>query len=151
MLFRSGMSDPEFASPLNAASDPYSAYAGLTMKPERNDFREVTLEITIPRYTADTWETAKANDSPIQGDFVFTASATRKFYIYLPYMKVVDVSGPIGGPGFIVQTVSLKCFRGKAYNVGAGNTFHKFLDASTTVDEEFAIETDNDRTAVIFS
>ena len=148
--YLAGMSDPEFASPLNAVSDPYGTDAGLTMKPERNDFREVTLEITIPRYTADTWETAKANDSAIQGDFVFTASATRKFYIYLPYMKVVDVSEPIGGPGFIVQTVSLKCFRGKAYSGGAGNTFHKFLDASTTVDEEFAIETDNDRTAVIF-
>ena len=85
--YNAALSDPEFATPLNAASNPYGTVCGKTMMPERNDFREVTLEVTIPRYTANTWITAMQNDSAIQADFTISASGTRNFYIYLPYCK----------------------------------------------------------------
>ena len=149
--YDAALSDPQFATGLNTASNPYGTVCGKTLKPERNGFREVTMELTIPRYAADTWRTAMANDSAIQADFTFTASATRNFYIYLPYLKVMDVSDPIESADIITETVTLKAFRGASYNAGAGNTVMKFTDASTVIAEEFAIETDNDRTAAIIT
>jgi len=145
------MSDPEFATPLNAASDPYGTVCGKTMKPERNGFRNVTLEIRIPRYTADTWRTAMNNDSAIQADFTLYTSASKVMYIYLPFMKVTNVVDSIAGESFIEQVVTLQAFRGASYNSGGGNTVMHMQDGSTNIDEEFAIETINDRAAVVFS
>ena len=149
--YDAGMSDPEFATPLNAVSDPYGTSALLTMKPERNAFREVTLDLTVPRYTANTWLDAYQADSPIQADMTISASGTRRAWIHLPYMKIISIDTNISGPDFIPINMTLKCFRGASYNAGGGNAYSYFTDGSTLIDEEFAIETDNDRSAAIFS
>jgi hypothetical protein len=149
--YGAGMSDPEWATPLNAVSDPYGTDALRSMKSERNDFRDVTVEITIPRYTANTWRTAHQADSPIQAWMQIYASATRRAWMYFPYMKIINISQPIAGPNFIVETITLRCFRGTDYSGGTGNAYSVFTDTSTTIDEEFAIELDSDRTAAIIT
>lgn len=149
--FNSNLTEHEFATPLNSASNPYGTSSWLSMLFERNGLREVTIDLTVPRYTANTWLTAHENDSPIQMDFTFSASATRNFYIYVPYAKITSCPANVTGPEIIPLNISLKCFRGASYDSGVGNTVMKFLDAATTIGEEFAIETDNDRTAAILS
>ena len=149
--YDAGMSDPEFATPLNAVSDPYGTSALLTMKPERNAFREVTLDLTVPRYTANTWLTAYQNDSPIQAKMTISSSATRRAFIHLPFMKIISIDTNISGPDFIPINMTLKCFRGATYSAGTGNAYSYFTDGSTLIDEEFGIETENDRTAAIFT
>lgn len=149
--YGAGMSDPEWATPLNSASDPYGTEARKSMKSERNDWRDITLEVTIPRYTANTWKTAHQADSPIQAWLQVSASGSRRAWIYFPYMKIMTISESIAGPGFIVENITLKCFRGEAYNAGAGNTVQVFTDTSTLITQEFAIETDNDRSAAIIT
>jgi len=149
--YDSKLSDPEFATPLNAASAPYQTSGVLTMQPERNGFRNVTLELTIPRYAANTWLTAYQADSPIQADFTFTGSATEHLYIYFPYMKIIEFpTANISGPGIIPLKIKLQCFRGASYSNGTGNAYSVFTDTTTVIAEEFAIETDNERTAAIF-
>ncbi|KKM69251.1 hypothetical protein LCGC14_1452800, partial [marine sediment metagenome] len=149
--YGAGMSDPEWATPLNSVSDPYGTDANRSMKSERNDFRDITVEITVPRYTANTWKTAHQADSPIQAWMQISASGTRRAWMYFPYMKITNIGQPIAGPGFIVETITLKCFRGEVYNAGAGNTVQVFTDTSTLITQEFAIETDNDRSAAIIT
>ena len=151
VTYDAAMSDPAFATPLNTASAPYGTSGSKTLQPERNDFRMVTLDITVPRYDADTWFTAYAADNPIQAEFKWAASATRNLWIYFPYLKIINITGNIAGPDFIPIEVTLQAFRGTDYNAGAGNTVQLMSDSSTVIVEEFAIETDNDRVAAIFS
>ncbi len=117
-----------------------------TLQPVRNGFREVTLEITIPRYDADTFIDFLTNDTNLQADLLGThpSAGGTEFDIIMPNLKVESISAPIAGAGLVVQTVTLRCFR---RNSASDMTFS---DGSTTDTGELWIETDDERTGVIF-
>lgn len=135
--------DPDFAS-----IDATHTDGSLILETLRNGFRDCKLSITLPRYDADTFFTAYEANSPIQLQLMYQ-SGTKKFNINCPYAVIEKITGNVSGPGIIPVEISLALLRGAAYNNGAGNTVMLFQDSATTISEEFAIETDNERTASI--
>jgi hypothetical protein len=115
-----------------------------TIKPRRNGFRECTLEITIPRYTSDTFLDWRDAETKLMADFHFT-DGTHNYYIYLPNIQIPTGVAPVTGPEALTQTISLKCF---TYN---GHGFMTFSDAATTSLGEVWIELISERTAAILS
>lgn len=133
------MSDSEQATPENSGHTD----SDLTIEPVRNGFREVTLELTIPRYDSDTWLAYRDNQTELQVEFAFT-DGTHEFFIAVPSFKIQTVSAPVGGSGLITQTVSGKCFV-------PSHTITKFdNNSSVTVTTEFGIETKNERTSALW-
>lgn len=145
LTFNRNLSEPTFSTP--DYSTGHSA-PKLSIEPVVNGLREVTLQITIPRYIADTFYTWRDNDTKLQADLKFSASSgARKFNIYLPTLKVQDISAPVGSAGLVTQTVTLRAFL-----KDAANTFMTTTN-STAITTEMAIEmqnTINGRTAAIF-
>lgn len=114
------------------------------IQPIRNGFREITLQITIPRYNSDSLPLAKIGDTLQQAQFLFT-DGTSLFNIYFPNLQVTETEDAIGGAGLISQTVSFKALQ---YNTDCPMVFS---DGTTTYDEsEMWIELDNERTAAIW-
>lgn len=115
------------------------------IQPVRNGFREVTLEITLPRYDADTFIDFRTNDTNLQAEFFGTQpTSSEEFDILFPNLKVTNVSAPVAGPEAINQTVTFKCLRRNS----ASDIV--FADGGGTNNGECWIELDNDRTAVVF-
>ena len=84
------------------------------IQPVRNGFREVTLEIVVPRYTADTFFDFQANDTSLQATFVGTGSSgggSEEFDILFPNLKVTNVSVPVEGAEALMQTITFRCLR----------------------------------------
>lgn len=110
----------------------------------RNGFREVTLEVTIPRYGNDTFFDHVANDDNLQAELYATQpTSSEEFDIMFPNLKIQDIAAPIGGAEALGQTITFKALKRNA------NSDIAFGDAGTD-DGEMWIETDNDRTAAIF-
>ncbi len=113
----------------------------LTEEPSEDEFREVEFSFTLPRFEALTYFTFWDNDTLLQADIKF-ASGTYNFDIFIPTMKIMDISAPIDSAGVLSQTITCTCFLRDA-----GNTTMQYNDAATDVDEEFGIEVDSDRVA----
>lgn len=122
----------------------------LILESLRNGFREVTFNATLPRYNSEAsgLQTYYQDNTPLQADLVFT-NGTKKFILYLPHLVITKFNAPISGAEIIPVEIECSLMRGAAYNNGAGNTWMTFLDGSTTIAEEFAIETLNERTGAI--
>ncbi len=147
LSINNNLSEPQQSTPaaslIDAAADTYvHSDAKQPIKPRRNGFRECTLEITMPRYEADTFLDFRSNETNLQAQFTFT-DGTNSFWIYLPNLKITAVSAPIAGAEAIEQTITLTCLR---YN---SHGYMTFQDGSTTDDGEVWIEMSNERTAVI--
>ena len=115
------------------------------IQPVRNGFREVTLEITIPRYSSDTFFDFAANDTNLQAELYATQpTSSEEFDITFPNLKIQgDPQAPIGGAEAVSQTITFKALkRNSLSDVTLG-------DGGTDVGEMW-IETDNDRTEAIF-
>jgi hypothetical protein len=110
----------------------------------RNGFREVTLDITIPRYVAETLWTAKNADTGYQAKFAFT-DGTDEFNIYFPNLHIQTTEDAMSGAGALQQTVSFKALR---YNSDCPMEFGN--GTTTTDDSEIWLELKNDRTAVLW-
>jgi len=81
------------------------------LEPVRDGFREVSLDIKIPRYTADTYNTWKTTPTLLQADLYFT-DGTKTFKIEIPELKILNgFDMNIPGPGVIVQEGTLGCYR----------------------------------------
>ncbi|KKL58885.1 hypothetical protein LCGC14_2220880 [marine sediment metagenome] len=116
------------------------------IKPERNGHREVTLEIGLGRYSDDDFFDWWSGDTPLQAYFLGThPSSSEEFDICIPNMKIIDMSAPVSGPEALEQTVTFRLF------TEASTSDIQFSDNSTDVTSEFGIETDDERTAVIWS
>jgi len=110
-----------------------------SLQPVRNGFREVTLEITIPRYSSDTFFDFRTNDTNLQAEFFGTHPSTSyEFDILFPNLKIESVSAPVSGAEALEQTITMRCLkRNSASDIAFG-------DASTD-DGEVWFETDDER------
>lgn len=137
--------DTDNAYPNFTHADPYFA-----MKPSRNGFREVMLEITIPRYGSDQFITWHNDRTDLQASFIGTdPNNSHEFDIIFPRLKVENVSAPIAGPGMVVMTVTLRAL---LWNSASDMTFSDSgsVAGNTEAGSEMWIELDNERTAAIF-
>ena len=140
------LTEPEFATPENSGHTD----SDLTLQPVSDGFRDCKLSFTIPRYATDAFITAMNLGSSVQAELDIT-DGTSTFKIFMPYLLVDKVDIPIPGASHLTQKVECSLLRGSAYNGGAGNTVMLLGDGSTTIEEEFTIEVDNQRTAAIIS
>jgi len=122
--------------------------ANLTIQPKRNGFRDCSFNFTLPRYESDTlFNTVMNAETDMQGQLIFTGPGTDTITVYMPFMRMTKADPPIGGPEIITQSVECTLLRGADALSGAGNAaMVSIYDAAAIVDE-FAIETNNDRTA----
>ncbi len=120
------------------------------IQPKRNGFREVTLEVVIPRYNADTFHVFQANDTPLQCDLLSTGPSSEEFDIIFPNLKVMSVETNVAGPEVVQQTLTFRCFKWVATS---DMTFSEG-DAVDSADPEFNselwVETDDERVSAIF-
>lgn len=128
----------------NNLSDPtFASGSTLTLEPIRNGFREVTLQLTFPRYEADTLLGYYNNNTELQAKLKFT-SGSKLLNIYLPRFVVSDVpEAAIGGPEIVPLSLTFKAL----YN-GNENTVMKFMDGTTAITGEAALEVASSRTAL---
>jgi len=132
------LTEPTQTTPDNTSSHSTTLN---TIQPVRNGFREVTLEVTIPRYDADTFFAHIASDDNLQAELYAThPSSSEEFDIIIPNMKLTNVSAPVAGPEAMEQTLTFQCLRRNSTSDVA------FGDGSTD-NGEMWIETDNDRSA----
>ena len=130
------LSDPTFST----ACDGNSDNARFSLEPVRDGFREVTLDLTFPRYNEDTFWTGLTNETLYQADLKFSRAGD-EFNIYLPNMKVTSNLAPIGGPEIFPLTVQ---FRPLANN-GINNNMN--FSGGGNIAGSVGIETSNARTS----
>lgn len=137
LTFDNALSELDFATPLNGASslDP--------LEPIRSGKRNVNLEITVPRYSADTIFTAYNANTAQQFDLKFT-SGTNEFNIFLPNVRIENPGAPIASAEFIQQTYTLKALSNENGAINGDMTF----ESANDINFEIGIETQNERTAV---
>jgi len=128
----------------NNLSDPtFASGSTLTLEPIRNGFREVTLKLTFPRYEADTLLGYYDNNTELQADLKF-ANGSKQFNILLPRFVISEVpEAAVGGAEIVPLTVTFKAL----YNNNE-NTNMKFIDGTTVVTGEAAIEVKGSRTVL---
>lgn len=133
------LTDPEQATVVNSGhTDVF-----YPIQPKRNGFREVTLEITVPRYVADTLFDFWTADTNLQCDILGTQpSSSEEFDILIPNLKINNISAPVAGAEVITQTVTFTCFQ-------RNHSYMTFEDGGGTDDGEVWIELHNDRNAKI--
>ena len=137
LSINNNLSDSTFAT-----IDSTNTDIDLTLEPERNGFREITLSITMPRYTADTifdWLNA---DTGLMADLLFTPTGGDLLSIFLPNIKVGgDPTAPIGGAEIIEASFNFTGLR------NAGTNSYLTLTDTTAIAEELAIECKSNRTS----
>lgn len=117
------------------------------IQPIRNGFREVTLQITVPRYNSDTYISAKVGDTLQQASFLFTdtSAPANVFNIFFPNLQVTETEDAISGAGVIAQTIKFKALQ---YNSDCPMVFSAGTD---TYDEsEIWFELSNERIAKLW-
>jgi len=144
--FNRNLTDPEFSTPDNTTGHTATRN---TIEPVANGFREVTLQIQLPRYYTDQFFTWRDNDEKLQCDLKFNASSgAREWNLLIPTLKIESVSVPIAGSGIAPITVTFRIFLKHSDNSYMTTT------NGTAITKEFAIEmqnTANGRTAAIWS
>jgi hypothetical protein len=128
---------------LNYAGGQVHSDPLIPIKPVRNGFREVMLELTVPRYEDDTFLNWRDNETKLQAEFTIT-DGTNTIWIYIPNCKVLTASEPVAGQEAIGQTITVKAFM---YN---DHGFMFFQDGVSSDAGELWIELSNERTAAIF-
>jgi len=145
--------DNKLTDTTNTTTDNSTYFHALkSIQPVRSGWREATLEITMPRHSADTFTAGAEAGTPFQADFTFSRDASNKLYIYFPYLLAEKAESPVGGADVLTEKVNFRCLRGAAFLSGTGNT--DMLTVATyagsrLVAEEFAIEVKNERTATL--
>jgi len=141
-----GLSDDEYSTDENSGHTD----ATKPLEHEGGGNRSVTLDITVPRYSADTYASWHSNHTALQAEFEFYYSATRSFWIRIPKMVIPTFTANVTGPGMMAQSVSFVCERPNASDTMHLRT-HKFEDGSAELKDEnsqyveYGIETLDDR------
>ena len=112
------------------ALDQFDNRAKTILEPQRDGFREVKFNFSVPRYEADTYLNWRDADTALHAWLKFT-SGSYKFDIHLPKFKVDKVDAPIGGPGLIQQKIECTCFRDPG-SVSAGFTLTDEIEIAVT-------------------
>jgi len=109
--------------------------------PERNGMREVTVDFTLPRFDSDTLLAWRDNQTDLQLKLMSYKSATENIIFLFPSIRLTSVDSPVGGSGLLTQSCSAKAYIPE-------HSITKFVTQSgVTVNREFGIETENQRTA----
>lgn len=121
----------------NLATDQRGSKEGnYILEPFRNGRREITLSITVRRYTKDTFINWKENGTKLQADLTFTSGSYQQKFEF-PTLLVKEVNAPIGSAEIIPVEVTLTAYRND------GNTF-------ITETEECVLTIVNDRSSAIW-
>ena len=115
--------------------DDFDNRALTILEPQRNGFREVKFNFTVPRYEADTYLGWRDNDTALHASLTFT-SGSYSFAIHLPKIKIDKADAAIGGPSLIQQKIQCSCYR----DPGS-------VSASFTLTDEIEIAVTNDTAA----
>ncbi|KKN47798.1 hypothetical protein LCGC14_0659190 [marine sediment metagenome] len=155
VTLNNNLSSQEQATPDAGSStmlDYLHADPGLALYPVRNGFREVLLEITIPRYQSDFFTNALTAKTDLQATFesLDPSSDASEFDLLFPRLRVETVSNPIAGPGLVTQTISFRCLK---WNSTSDLTFSDSgaVSGAPEEDSELWIETDDQRVATMTS
>ena len=89
----------EFSLNINRQLDPTEVNSFNRLEALENNFRETTLTLTIPRYSADTFIDFHRNHTNLQADLIFTDGVNTKT-ILLPNILTMEFDAEIGGPEF---------------------------------------------------
>jgi hypothetical protein len=90
--------------------DDFDNRALTILEPQRNGFRSVKFNFTVPRYEADTYLGWRDADTALHASLTFT-SGSYSFSIHLPKIKIDKADAAIGGPGLIQQKIQCTCYR----------------------------------------
>lgn len=166
LTFDSNLTDPEHCSPDYSVpvGGSYHSDSRYTLQPVRGGFRDVKLELELPRYQtagAPNWgtqlETWRAAGTELQFDAVTSMSAgARRVSLLVPRLVIEKIEAPASGPGVIPQKVTCRCLMNGGTNAGGGvNTvMTNSVPTNNKIPEEFQIETKNTtdgRTAAIWT
>lgn len=157
--YNAGLTDSEFCTPDNNITVGAGVHsdARLTLQPERNKRREVTLDFTIPRYRTDQFFAWMNAGTELQCDITTSIdSAARTFKILMPYLKIVDVKADTKDEGMIPVPVKAKLlYQGGTSSATLHNDYMtNSVPTTNKIPEEFQIEIKNSadgRTAAIWS
>ena len=149
MTLNNNLTTPEQSTPDN--TDGHTD-AMKTIQPCRNGFREVTFEVTIPRYGHDIGDSSsidafsewRTNETALQADLMATGPNGEEFDLIFPHLRVTNVGAPVGGAGVVTQTIQFKAL---LRNADSDVTFGQ----GTTDTGEVWIETDDARVAAILA
>lgn len=134
-----GHSNLELVINNNLITDQRDTESGLyILQPFANDRREITLNITIPRYMGDEFLDYYTNATNLQADIVFTSGA----YIWkleLPTLRVKACDAMIDSAGIVPVNVSMQAYRND------GNT------NMSGITEECELTITNDRAVAIWT
>lgn len=143
LSINNNLEDPVFATPDNSTHTT----GEFPMEFIRNGLREVILNLTLPRYeTEDYYANLLAADT-LQADLIWTVGSY-SINVFLPLVKVVGPSAPVSGAEVYPHNFTLEAHYNKSGAV-AQNTVMKFLDGTTNITGDIAIEVVSKRTAVI--
>ena len=145
------LSAAEFASVGTGGNDD----AERIIQPVRDGKRECTLQVVLPRHTADTYFGSNYLSGTAFQAEIQCGRGSDLFNIYMPFAQIIKPEAPLSGAEHLTETIDFQLLRGAAYNAGTGNTV-MFLDAgeavpATNITEEFAIQTKNGRQASILA
>ncbi|MDD5231637.1 MAG: phage tail tube protein, partial [Candidatus Marinimicrobia bacterium] len=109
--------------------------------PLRNGKREVTGSFTCPRYVADTFFTKRDANTILMAFLYFTGSTittiSRYLRIFLPSIKVITTTAPIGSSATVPITVTFQAF------IPAGQATSSPTYTITNPNPDIIIETGN--------
>ena len=105
----------------NLVTDDYASKDGSSgekfpLEPIPNGFRIINFKVGVPRYDADTYQTWKDADTPLQAKLTFTRSA-ETFVVDLPDLRIIEgANANIGGPERIQQEISFEAYAPESGN-----------------------------------
>jgi len=111
------------------------------IEPERNGAREVTVDFTLPRFDSDTLLAWRDNQTDLMVRFTLYKSGTENIIFSFPSLRLTSVDSPVGGSGLLTQSCSAKAY------IPEHSMLKFYTQNSVTVNREFGIETENERTA----
>jgi len=104
----------------NFVTDTFESHGAYADEAIPNDFREVTLNFSVPRYAANTIQGWKSGGTPLQATLYFDGGASGDFFIQIPEIRIPEgFNANIEGPGPLKQEGAVKCFR-NIYNASMG-------------------------------
>lgn len=131
------LTDATFATPENTGHTD----ALFSIEHVRNNIRQITLRIVIPRYTANTFFGWADGDTLLQADLVFD-NGSESLAILMPTLKITESpTAPTSGPGAISHEIVLTAL------VNGGTNTNMTLTDATAIANEMAIEVTSNRTA----
>jgi len=95
----------------NLKADDFDNVSRYALDPLRNGFRDVTFSYKLPRYAADTFQDAKANETRLQAELYFT-DGTSYCKIEIPEFKIYEgANSNVTGPEILTQEIVGTCYR----------------------------------------